>query len=79
MEAIRTAMTTTQVHNGFFLKRTINTDQSIDYLVAMTNALKEKYLVSYFCGHIRPYCFFGALMIANSWSLSLNYSYVFLS
>ncbi|KAK3840630.1 MAG: hypothetical protein JOS17DRAFT_678281 [Linnemannia elongata] len=44
VEAIRTAMTTTQVHSGFFLKRTINTDQTIDYLVAMTKALKAKYL-----------------------------------
>ncbi|KAF8945158.1 Crossover junction endonuclease mus81 [Haplosporangium gracile] len=42
--AIRTAMTTTQVHSGFFLKRTINTDQTIDYLVALTKALKDKYL-----------------------------------
>ncbi|KAG0372548.1 Crossover junction endonuclease mus81 [Mortierella sp. AD032] len=42
-EGIRTAMTTTQVHEGFFLKRTGSTDQTIEYLVAMTEALKEKY------------------------------------
>ncbi|KAK5821254.1 crossover junction endonuclease MUS81 [Linnemannia elongata] len=43
-EAIRTAITATQVHSGFFVKRTINTDQTIDYLVALTKALKAKYL-----------------------------------
>ncbi|KAG9065321.1 Crossover junction endonuclease mus81 [Linnemannia hyalina] len=44
VEAIRTAMTTIQVHSGFFLKRTVNTDQTIDYLVALTKTLKAKYL-----------------------------------
>ncbi|KAF9107327.1 Crossover junction endonuclease mus81 [Mortierella sp. GBA35] len=42
-EAIRTAMTSTQVHEGFFLKRTVNMDHTIDYLVSMTKALKDKY------------------------------------
>ncbi|KAF9907634.1 Crossover junction endonuclease mus81 [Linnemannia zychae] len=42
-EGLRTAMTSTQVLDGCFLKRTGSTDQTIDYLVAMTNALKTKY------------------------------------
>ena len=44
-EAIRTAMTSTQVHDGFFLKRTNSTDDTIDYLVSVTKALKAKYEV----------------------------------
>ncbi|KAI1289065.1 Crossover junction endonuclease mus81 [Mortierella claussenii] len=42
-DAIRTAMTSTQVHDGFFLRRTNHTDQTIDYLVSVTNALRHLY------------------------------------
>ncbi|KAF9569257.1 Crossover junction endonuclease mus81 [Mortierella alpina] len=42
-DAIRTAMMKTQVQDGFFLKRTDHTDQTIDYLVSLTNALKRLY------------------------------------
>ncbi|GJJ68301.1 crossover junction endonuclease MUS81 [Entomortierella parvispora] len=44
MEALRTAMTSSQVQDGFFLKRTNNTDQTIDYLVSVTKALKRMHL-----------------------------------
>ncbi|KAF9966765.1 Crossover junction endonuclease mus81 [Mortierella alpina] len=40
-DAIRTAMVKTQVQDGFFLKRTDHTDQTIDYLVSLTGALKR--------------------------------------
>ncbi|CAG8707670.1 13810_t:CDS:2, partial [Ambispora leptoticha] len=43
MQAIETAMSETQVINGFFLKRTKNIDQTVDYLVALTGKLKSKY------------------------------------
>ncbi|PKY54845.1 hypothetical protein RhiirA4_502602 [Rhizophagus irregularis] len=43
IDAIKSAMTSTQVLNGFFLKRTGAIDQSIDYLVRMTNMLKKLY------------------------------------
>ncbi|RIA93696.1 hypothetical protein C1645_761897 [Glomus cerebriforme] len=43
VDAIKSAMTATQVLNGFFLKRTGAIDQSIDYLVRMTNMLKKIY------------------------------------
>ncbi|CAG8463046.1 8991_t:CDS:2 [Funneliformis caledonium] len=43
MDAIKSAMSSTQVLNGFFLKRTSTIDQSIDYLVRMTNMLKKLY------------------------------------
>ncbi|KAF9941355.1 Crossover junction endonuclease mus81 [Mortierella alpina] len=42
-DAIRTAMVKTQVQDGFFLKRTDHTDQTIDYLVSLTGALKRLY------------------------------------
>ncbi|KAG9305645.1 hypothetical protein G9A89_022567 [Geosiphon pyriformis] len=41
MQAVQTAMSETQVINGFFLKRTKTIDQTIDYLVAMTKILKS--------------------------------------
>ncbi|CAI2162170.1 12816_t:CDS:2 [Funneliformis geosporum] len=43
MDAIKSAMSSTQVLNGFFLKRTSTIDQSIDYLVRMTKMLKKLY------------------------------------
>ncbi|KAF9919507.1 Crossover junction endonuclease mus81 [Linnemannia zychae] len=43
-EAIRTAIASTQALDGFFVKRTANTDQTIDYLAAMTQALMDKYM-----------------------------------
>ena len=46
-DAIRTAMVKTQVQDGFFLKRTDHTDQTIDYLVSLTSALKRLYEVHY--------------------------------
>ena len=45
VEALRTAMTSSQVQDGFFLKRTNNTDQTIDYLVSVTIALNRIHLV----------------------------------
>ncbi|KAG0209919.1 Crossover junction endonuclease mus81 [Mortierella sp. GBA30] len=42
-DAIRTAMMKTQVQDAFFLKRTDHTDQTIDYLVSITNAMKKLY------------------------------------
>ncbi|KAF8941018.1 Crossover junction endonuclease mus81 [Dissophora ornata] len=43
VDAIRTAMMSTQVQDGFFLRRTNHTDQTIDYLASITNALKRLY------------------------------------
>ncbi|KAF9109758.1 Crossover junction endonuclease mus81 [Mortierella sp. AM989] len=42
-DAIRTATTSLQVHDNFFLRRTNHTDQTIDYLVSVTNVLKRLY------------------------------------
>ncbi|KAF9914675.1 Crossover junction endonuclease mus81 [Lobosporangium transversale] len=42
-DAIRTAMTSTQIHDGFFLRRTNHTDQTIEYFVSVTNALRKLY------------------------------------
>ncbi|CAG8652029.1 6698_t:CDS:2, partial [Scutellospora calospora] len=43
IDAIKTAISSTQMLNGFFLKRTATIDQSIDYLVRMTRMLKRMY------------------------------------
>ncbi|CAG8578760.1 17339_t:CDS:2, partial [Acaulospora morrowiae] len=43
MNAVKTAMSSIQILNGYFLKRTANIDQSIDYLVRMTKILKNMY------------------------------------
>ncbi|CAG8435529.1 3689_t:CDS:2 [Ambispora gerdemannii] len=43
MQAIETAMSETQVINGFFLKRTKNIEQTVDYLAALTRRFKSKY------------------------------------
>ncbi|RHZ64173.1 hypothetical protein Glove_326g198 [Diversispora epigaea] len=43
MDAVKTAMSSIQMLNGYFLKRTANIDQSIDYLVRMTKMLKNIY------------------------------------
>ncbi|KAG0307720.1 Crossover junction endonuclease mus81 [Dissophora globulifera] len=42
-DAIRTSMTSTQVQDGFFVRRTNNTDQTIDYFVSITKALNRLY------------------------------------
>ncbi|KAG0249375.1 Crossover junction endonuclease mus81 [Mortierella polycephala] len=42
-DAIRTAMTQVQVNDSFFLKRTNHTDQTIEYLVSITEALRRLY------------------------------------
>ncbi|CAG8494658.1 7514_t:CDS:2 [Dentiscutata erythropus] len=42
-DAVKTAMSSIQMLNGYFLKRTATIDQSIDYLVRMTRMLKKKY------------------------------------
>ncbi|KAF9984788.1 Crossover junction endonuclease mus81 [Modicella reniformis] len=42
-EGLRTAMTATQVQDGFFLKRTHNTDQTIEYLSDITKELRRLY------------------------------------
>ncbi|KAF9427549.1 Crossover junction endonuclease mus81 [Podila epigama] len=42
-DAIRTAQISTQITDGFFLKRTNHIDQTIDYLTSITNILKRKY------------------------------------
>ncbi len=60
MDAIKSAMSATQVLNGFFLKRTSTIDQSIDYLARMTNMLRKLYEVYiaqfYFYYFIEFYC-----------------------
>ena len=60
IDAIKSAMTSTQVLNGFFLKRTGAIDQSIDYLVRMTNMLKklyEVYIVKYNLLYLKFLCY----------------------
>ncbi|CAG8552039.1 18251_t:CDS:2 [Gigaspora rosea] len=42
-DAVKTAISSLQMLNGYFLKRTATIDQSIDYLVRMTRMLKEMY------------------------------------
>ncbi|CAG8819013.1 14376_t:CDS:2, partial [Gigaspora margarita] len=42
-DAVKTAISSTQMLNGYFLKRTATIDQSIDYLVRMTRMLKKMY------------------------------------
>ncbi|CAG8507983.1 11387_t:CDS:2, partial [Racocetra persica] len=43
IDAIKTALSSIQMLNGYFLKRTATIDQSIDYLVRMTRMLKAMY------------------------------------
>jgi crossover junction endonuclease MUS81 len=45
MQAIQTAISSTQVVDGFFLKCTTNIDQTIEYLVSLTKMLKRLYEV----------------------------------
>jgi len=45
MQAIQTAISSTQVVDGFFLKFTTNIDQTIEYLVSLTKMLKKLYEV----------------------------------
>ncbi|CAG8541288.1 2832_t:CDS:2, partial [Racocetra fulgida] len=45
IDAIKTAISSIQMLNGYFLKRTATIDQSIDYLVRMTRMLKAMYEV----------------------------------
>lgn len=51
-------MVKTQVQDGFFLKRTDHTDQTIDYLISLTGALKRLYEVTLFAAeyvrHVYP-------------------------
>lgn len=42
-EAVNTAIASTQVVNGFFVKKTQKMDDTIRYLVSMTKLLKERY------------------------------------
>lgn len=42
-EAVASAIASTQVVNGYFVKKTQKMDDTIRYLVSMTNLLKEKY------------------------------------
>ncbi|KAF9585190.1 Crossover junction endonuclease mus81 [Lunasporangiospora selenospora] len=50
IDSLRSAMAGIQVHDGFFVKRTQNTDQTIDYYVSITNALKQLYKEKTFYG-----------------------------
>ncbi|KAG0183365.1 Crossover junction endonuclease mus81 [Apophysomyces sp. BC1034] len=43
MQAIQTVMSSTQVVDGFFLKRTNTIDDTIDYLVSVTKMVKKLY------------------------------------
>lgn len=43
--ALQTAMSTTQIGNGFFLKRTAGPEDSVKYLALVTAWLKRKFLV----------------------------------
>ncbi len=45
-ETIQTALVQIQVREKFFLKRVLHSEESVEYLVAMTEQLKELYLVS---------------------------------
>ena len=42
-EAVRSAIASMQVVNGFFVKQTLTMDDTIRYLVSMTKIIKEKY------------------------------------
>lgn len=42
-EAIETAIASTQVVNGYFIKKTLKMDETIAYLASMTKLLKERY------------------------------------
>lgn len=42
-EAVRSAIASMQVVNGFFVKQTLTMDDTIRYLVSMTKILKQKY------------------------------------
>jgi ERCC4-type nuclease len=44
-QAVQTALASTQVVDGFFVKHTISIDETIDYLERLTNALKKEYEV----------------------------------
>ncbi|KAI9470593.1 MAG: crossover junction endonuclease MUS81 [Benjaminiella poitrasii] len=43
MQAIQTALSTIQIVDGIFLKRTQNIDETIDYLVSITQLIKQIY------------------------------------
>jgi ERCC4-type nuclease len=43
MQAIQTAMSSTQIIDGIYLKRTNNVDETIDYLVSATKLIKRIY------------------------------------
>ena len=45
-QAVQTALASTQVVDGFFVKHTTSIDETIDYLGRLTNALKKEYEVS---------------------------------
>lgn len=44
-ESVQTAIASTQVVNGYFVKRTMKMDDTIKYLIRMTRMLKRKYEV----------------------------------
>ncbi|CAJ0850600.1 1292_t:CDS:2 [Entrophospora sp. SA101] len=43
IENIKSALSSTQILNGFFLKRTSSIDQTVEYLIRVTNMLKSVY------------------------------------
>lgn len=45
-QAVQTALASTQVVDGFFVKHTTSIDETVDYLERLTNALKKDYEVS---------------------------------
>lgn len=46
LQAIQTAMSSTQVVDGFFLKRTASISDTVDYLVNITKMVQKMYEVS---------------------------------
>lgn len=48
-QAIQTAMSSTQIVDGFFLKRTASIDETVDYLVTLNRMVKKMYEVRYKC------------------------------
>lgn len=50
LQAIQTAMSSTQVVDGFFLKRTASISDTVDYLVNITKMVQKMYEVSLVIG-----------------------------
>ena len=53
-QAVRTALASTQVIDGFFVKHTTSMDDTIDYLERLTKSLKKEYEVCRYCILLLP-------------------------